>query len=115
MDYPVQDAHAHAWQLYDTLKLAGIQPTRGGYTIDPHWPFPDFTSTSATIGVRYAADRVSGHHRPLGAGTVSMSVRLPAGRTSRWAVVAGSPGSRPGLQRLRRGQLALGGQKTGSR
>jgi hypothetical protein len=93
MDYPVQDAHAHAWQLYDTLKLAGIQPTRGGYTIDPHWPFPDFTSTSATIGVRYAADRVSGHHRPLGAGTVSMSVRLPAGRTSRWAVVAGSPGA----------------------
>jgi hypothetical protein len=92
MDYPVQDAHAHAWQLYDTLKLAGIQPTRGGYTIDPRWPFPDFTFTSATIGVRYAAGRVSGHLRPLGAGTVAMSVRLPAGRTGpAVACVDGTP------------------------
>jgi hypothetical protein len=127
MDYPVQDAHAHAWQLYDTLKLAGIQPTRGGYRIDPHWPFPDFAFTSATVAVRYAAGRVSGHLRPLGAGTVAMSVRLPAGRTgpaiacvdgrptpvrrrgdvaswrmrlaagrtTRWAVVAASSGAGP--------------------
>jgi Glycosyl hydrolase 36 superfamily, catalytic domain/Glycosyltransferase family 36 len=79
MDYPVQDPHAHAWQLYDTLKLAGIQPAAAGYTIDPHWPFPGFAWTSATVGVNYGTDRVSGHLRPLGAGTVTLSVRLPAG------------------------------------
>jgi len=79
MDYPVQDAHAHAWQLYDTYKEAGIQPTGDGYTIDPHWPFRDFAWDGGIVGVRYAGRAVSGYLRPEGSDTVTMRVRLPVG------------------------------------
>jgi hypothetical protein len=92
MDYPVQNPHAHAWQLYDTLKLAGIQPTKAGYTIDPHWPFQNFSWSSATVGVSCGADRVSGHLRSLGSGAVDLHVRLPGEASGPVAVcVDGKP------------------------
>src|SRR5205823_4849694 len=81
MDYPVQDAHSYAWQVYDTFKLAGIQPTGGGYSIDPHWLFATFSWDSGVIGVTYALRQVSGHVHPEGSGTMAMHVRVPQGIT----------------------------------
>jgi hypothetical protein len=81
MDYPVQDAHSYAWQVYDTFKLAGIQPTESGYSIDPHWPFTTFSWDSAIIGVTYDLRQVSGYVHPERSGTMAMHVRLPRGIT----------------------------------
>lgn len=92
MDYPVQDTHAHAWPLYDTFKLSGIQPTEAGYTINPHWPFAQFTWNTSVVGVSYGNGRVSGRLHPEGTGTVRMHVRLPASLPGSVAVyVNGAP------------------------
>jgi hypothetical protein len=77
--YPVQDSLAPAWELFGTMAEAGIQATPGGYTIDPHWPFRDFTWDTGVAGVSYAAGGAHGYLRPADGGTVTMRVRAPAG------------------------------------
>ena len=39
--------HQPAWSLFDTIKLAGIDPTRDGYRIDPHLPMQHVLAAAA--------------------------------------------------------------------
>jgi hypothetical protein len=66
--------HQPAWSLFDAIKLAGVEPTAGGYTIDPRLPMPDFELRLPNVAVAYARGRVSGSVTATGAGTLRMRV-----------------------------------------
>ena len=48
--------HQPAWLLWDTIKLAGIEPTLRGYTIDPLLPMRDFSLRLPNVGLTWRAD-----------------------------------------------------------
>lgn len=77
--YPVQDSQSSLWELYDTTAEAGIEATAGGYTIDPHWPFGDFTWDTDVIGVTYTPGSARGYVRAAADGVIRMRVRTPSG------------------------------------
>jgi hypothetical protein len=72
--YAGQIMHQPAWSLFDAIKLAGVEPTAGGYTIDPRLPMPDFELRLPNVAVAYARGRVSGSVTATGAGTLRMRV-----------------------------------------
>jgi hypothetical protein len=84
--YEGQIMHQPAWSLYDATKLAGIQPTTAGYTIDPHLPSRTFSLRFPDAGVSYERRRARGYLVLEATGTVRMSVRPPAGVPARLAV-----------------------------
>jgi hypothetical protein len=77
--YDTQILHQPAWSLFDVIKLAGIDPTAEGYTIDPHLPFSRFSVRLPLVGVSYEARRVAGYIKPLSGGTLTLQVRIPRG------------------------------------
>jgi len=88
LDFPVMNMHSHAQPLYATFKLAGIQPSKEGFTIDPKTPFEKFSLKTETIGFTYSDERVEGHVRALGDETVTMKVKLPTSLRGRGLKVA---------------------------
>jgi hypothetical protein len=86
--YTGQIMHQPAWLLWDTIKLAGIEPTAHGYTIRPLLPMREFSLRLPDVGLEWSARRASGYIRALRRDRLRMTVRAPAG--GRWrAVVAG--------------------------
>jgi hypothetical protein len=73
-----QVMHQPAWSLFAALKLAGLDPVRGGYEIDPHLPMDAFSLRLPQAGVEYRPARVRGYLRPSGRRRLRMTVSLPA-------------------------------------
>jgi hypothetical protein len=84
--YEGQIMHQPAWTLYDATKLAGIQPTAGGYTFDPHLPSARFSLRFPDVGVAYERKRARGYLLLERAGALRVSVRVPAGVPARRAL-----------------------------
>jgi len=63
----------------DAIRLAGLTPTRDGYTIAPHLPFPYFSLRMPRIGIAAEQGRLRGYLRPEGSGPVRLTVQLPFG------------------------------------
>ena len=82
--------HQPAWLLWDTIKLAGIEPTAEGYTIDPVLPMRDFTLRLPDLGLEWRGRHASGYVRSLRRDRLRMVVRAPSGGAYR-ATVAGRP------------------------
>jgi hypothetical protein len=76
--YSTQVMHQPAWSLFDAIKLAGIEPARDGYTIDPHVPMRPFSLRLPLVGVSYEARRARGYLRPEADGRLTLRVRIPA-------------------------------------
>jgi hypothetical protein len=81
-NYDTQIMHQPAWSLYDTISLAGIEPTRAGYRIDPQFPMRRFSLRLPEAGVAYAPGLARGYLRPAGHGRLKMVVSLPNGASS---------------------------------
>lgn len=80
--YFTQILHQPAWGLYDAIRLAGLQPTRDGYRIDPHVPSESFSFRMPVAGVDRTAGRMRGYVRAERSGPVAFDVVLPAGVSS---------------------------------
>jgi hypothetical protein len=78
-DYDTQIMHQPAWSLFDTIVLAGIHPTRGGYRIDPQLPTRSFSLRLSRAGVAYSQGVARGYLRPAGRDRLKRVVSLPAG------------------------------------
>jgi Glycosyl hydrolase 36 superfamily, catalytic domain/Glycosyltransferase family 36 len=87
--YDTQIMHQPAWSLFDTIKLAGIKPTRRGYEVDPHLPMQRFSLRLPRVGVAYEPGRARGYLRLIGAGRLRMAVAVPGSRRSVRAFVDG--------------------------
>lgn len=77
--YPVANMHAHADALYSSVQLAGVRADGAGYTIDPAFPFDDFTWDSDVLRVQYSRTAASGNVTARGSETIRLRVALPNG------------------------------------
>ena len=77
--YEGQIMHQPAWSLYDAIKLAGVDPTRSGYTIAPHLPFGRFSLRFPDVGVAYGARCARGYLIPQRTASLRLHVKVPAG------------------------------------
>jgi hypothetical protein len=75
--YAGQVMHQPAWSLFDTIRLAGVEPTRRGYRIDPHLPVSSFELRLPRVGVAYGRDRLRGYVEPVRSSTLAMEVAVP--------------------------------------
>ena len=66
--------HQPAWGLFDAIKLAGIQPTAAGYTIDPRLPMARFSLRLANVSLAVTRHAVRGSVTPSGPGTLRLRV-----------------------------------------
>jgi hypothetical protein len=76
--YNGQIMHQPAWLLWDTIKLAGVEPTTRGYTIRPLLPMRRFTLRLPHLGLEWSARRASGYVRTLARDRLRMVVRAPS-------------------------------------
>jgi hypothetical protein len=72
--------HQPAWSLFDTIRLAGIEPTTDGYRVVPHVPFGRFSLRLPAAGVAYARRLARGYVTVARATRLTMTVRPPSGR-----------------------------------
>jgi hypothetical protein len=82
--------HQPAWSLFDTIRLAGLTPTRDGYQIDPHLPLDRFSLRLPRIGIAQEPGSLRGYLRPEAGGPLELRVRLPEGATRSRAFVDGT-------------------------
>ena len=88
--YSGQIMHQPAWLLWDTIKLAGIEPTTHGYTIHPLLPMREFSLRLPNVGLEWGRRRAAGYVRALRRDRLRMVVRAPSGGSYR-ATVDGRP------------------------
>jgi hypothetical protein len=77
--WSTQIMHQPSWSLFAALKLAGLDPVRDGYRIDPHLPMTSFSLRLPDAGVEYGRARARGYVRPHGRARLRMTVELPRG------------------------------------
>ena len=75
--YAGQVMHQPAWSLFDVIRLAGVEPTRGGYRIDPHLPVSSFEMRLPRVGVASGRDRLRGYVEPVRSSNLAMAVTAP--------------------------------------
>ncbi len=75
--YAGQIMHQPAWSLFDTIRLAGIEPTRRGYLIDPRLPVASFELRLPRIGVARDHHRLRGYVEPVRSSKLGMEVTVP--------------------------------------
>jgi hypothetical protein len=72
--------HQPAWSLFDTIRLAGVEPVTDGYRIVPHVPFKRFSVRLPDAGVAYAGRLARGYVTTASATRLTMTVKPPSGR-----------------------------------
>jgi hypothetical protein len=72
-----QIMHQPSWSLFAALKLAGLDPVRSGYRIEPHLPTSTFSLRLPDAGIEYGRARARGYLRPHGHARLRMTVALP--------------------------------------
>jgi hypothetical protein len=88
--YSGQIMHPPAWLLWDTIKLAGIEPTAQGYAIRPMLPMREFSLRLPNVGLEWGPRRAAGYVRAARRDGLRMAVRAPSGERYR-ATVDGRP------------------------
>ena len=94
--------HQPAWSLFDTIRLAGIEPTATGFRVEPQLPMRSFSLALPRAGVAYDAQGARGYFVAAGRRPLTLEVKPPAGR--RWSVRANG---RPVRFAVRRGMLVF--------
>jgi hypothetical protein len=74
--YAGQIMHQPAWSLFDTIRLAGIEPTRRGYRIDPNLPVARFELRLPRVGVAQGRHRLRGYVEPVRSASLLMEVAV---------------------------------------
>jgi hypothetical protein len=87
--YAGQIMHQPSWALFDAIKLAGIEPTASGYTIDPRLPMARFSLRLPAVSLVVQRRTVRGSITPSGSGRLRMRVATDLRRVA--VTVAGRP------------------------
>jgi Glycosyl hydrolase 36 superfamily, catalytic domain/Glycosyltransferase family 36 len=76
-DFPVMNMHPHAWPLYSSAKLLGLEFHKDGLTLQPKLPMPEYDFTSPLLGYKKSPDRITGWYAPAAAGRWEIELKLP--------------------------------------
>ena len=94
-DWPVMNAHAHAWPLAAGAYLAGFSTDALGYRFEPRLPDPilrkGFAWRGAPWSYCHGPDEISGHVNPTGEENLRILVARPADWKSAAAEIDGRP------------------------
>ena len=82
-DFPVACLHQHAWPLYTTAKLLGIEFHERGLCVAPVLPMAEYEFKSALVGVQKTKSGYSGWYEPAAAGSWEIEIQLPQAERSR--------------------------------
>ena len=86
-DFPVMNMHAHAWPLYSTSKLLGLEFHENGIHFKPDLPLTTYEFASLLLGFKKSAGGYSGWYAPLAAGSWVIEIDLPEGeRKDSWEI-----------------------------
>ena len=83
-DFPVMNMHPHAWQLYGTTKLIGLEFTPEGVTFSPTLPKRAYRFKSALLRFEKSEDGYTCTYAPSKAGKWQIILRLPEQERSRF-------------------------------
>lgn len=75
-DFPVMNMHPHAWPLYSSAKLLGLEFHKDGLTLQPKLPMSEYEFTSPLLGFKKTPDRISGWYAPLAPGHWEIELKL---------------------------------------
>jgi hypothetical protein len=78
--FNTQNMHQPAWSLFDTIKLAGIEPEARGYSIDPRLPLKRFSLRLPGAGVAVTPRVIRGYVRVATSRALRMRVTVPQTR-----------------------------------
>ena len=77
-DFPVMNLHPHAWPLYSSAKLLGLEFQESGLTLQPNLPLAEYEFTSPLLGFKKSNRGYSGWYAPATAGRWTITLKLPA-------------------------------------
>ena len=84
LDFPVMNMHPHAWPLYSSAKLLGLEFHENGVSFRPPISLPDFEFSSSLLGFKKASEGgYSGWYAPTSAGTWEISIYLRSDEPAR--------------------------------
>ncbi|MFX1566357.1 MAG: GH36-type glycosyl hydrolase domain-containing protein [Promethearchaeota archaeon] len=75
-DFPVMNMHPHAWPLYTTSKLIGVEFTCEGIDISPTLPKEEYRFASALLDFERTPKGYSGKYAPKEPGTWRITINL---------------------------------------
>ena len=76
-DFPVMNMHSHAWQLYSTTKLLGLEFHETGLIFQPRLPLVEYEFTSPLLGFKKSKAAYTGWYAPATPGRWAIELRLP--------------------------------------
>jgi hypothetical protein len=82
-DFPVMNMHPHAWPLYSSAKLLGLEFHETGVRFSPNLPVAEYEFTSPLLGFKKSKHGYSGWYAPAAAGRWDIEMKLPSSEVSR--------------------------------
>lgn len=82
-DFPVMNMHPHAWPLYSSAKLLGLEFDERGVTFQPNLPLEEYEFTSPLLGFKRSAGGYSGWYAPAKAGSWEIEMKLSGSELQR--------------------------------
>jgi hypothetical protein len=82
-----QITHQPAWGLFATLRLAGIQPTGGGFRIAPTLPLKRFSIRLPRVGIEVRPGMMRGYVRTVTGASLRLELDPPGTRSAKSARV----------------------------
>jgi Glycosyl hydrolase 36 superfamily, catalytic domain len=82
-DFPVMNLHPHAWPLYSSAKLLGLDFHQKGIRFQPGLPLDEYEFTSPLLGFKKTKTGYAGWYAPSVVGKWELEFRLPAEELAR--------------------------------
>jgi Glycosyl hydrolase 36 superfamily, catalytic domain len=82
-DYPVMNLHPHAWPLYSSAKLLGLEFHESGLSFNPTLPLVEYEFTSPLLRFKKSKDGYSGWYAPSVSGWWEIALKLSSSEAAR--------------------------------
>ncbi len=87
-DWPVLNLHPHAWPLFNTKHLIGVEFTKDGLKITPTLPFEEYSYSTPLFGFAKSKEGYSGWYAPKKEGEWKVTLKLSKKEMSKFSSVS---------------------------
>ena len=112
-DFPVMNLHPHAWPLYSSAKLLGLDFHQKGIRFQPGLPLAEYEFTSPLLGFKKTKSGYSGWYAPSAAGRWSVEFKLSEAELAQVSRVTVN-GQAQSAQKSEKGIQLVGESKPGT-
>jgi hypothetical protein len=86
-DFPVMNLHPHAWPLYSSAKLLGLEFHESGLSFNPTLTLAEYEFTSPLVGFKKSKDGYSGWYGPSVSGRWEIVLKFPGSASTQMRAV----------------------------